>query len=125
MRARSLKKYTDAEIMEGIRDLLTTALEGGSNYWYQVNTVIPQDIKGDYYVDRMINYMEKGATIVFSDCNDEDYDDIGTLTHKKLIGSIQEGPLAELIRMSINAEGDACEADEYLQTLVLGEMIYG
>jgi len=110
---------------QAIQDLLTTALEGGSNYWYQINTLIPDFNPTRPYVDNLWDFLCSGRSASIHDCEDDTY--LGELSLEKIkIGTalmITEHP--KLVGDILSGEGDAGVADMWLQYVVMGEIVYG
>lgn len=114
-----------------VLNLIVTALEGGSNYWYEITEVIePIEIEptGDEFMDTHRIYkapINKGGALKIADNEDETYN--GLLN----IESIQKGLqlMAEQYPNHFNdfvkEEYDAETADVFLQLAVFGEIVFG
>lgn len=124
-------------------DMLTGALEGGSNYWYfigedayeEIEKHLPgfslrHDVKSKFYdipfVDLMWRAVSLGASIPIRDA--EDHDSI--LGYFSLENIEAREPLLYVHHTNfyldiINEDDDAETADIWFQYCVLGEVIYG
>lgn len=113
-----------------INDVLITALEGGSNYWYFINeheAETPENFKRDPEMHyEFLDKVYQGGSLPVYDA--EDNSELhGTLT----IESIQKGLniLAkdhETNMYNISTEDyDAHDADVFFQLCVLGEITFG
>jgi hypothetical protein len=118
-----------------IEDILATAIEGGSNYWYFLNDnaidiireAVPKDV--DPYISTAITkaILDYGVEVPINDANNED-DVLGTIS----TSTIQER-LSKLIQSDeryaiynfISGSGDANDADVIFQYLIMGEVVYG
>lgn len=113
-------------------DMLTGALEGGSNYWYEIkesadkiiNDATP-DMKGQPYVDRFFKAVQLGHAIQVHDCENDEL--LGEVT----MHAIQEGERLMLAKHPehwaniLNENDDAETADVWFQMVVLKELVYG
>ncbi len=125
---------------ETFENIICTALEGGSNYWY-----ILGDIKGcplsfemtDKAPSERIAYglwHNKDAEVYVHDnemdiCDDgeDDTELLGILTYDSVRERMQlatTNHLSELEAM-ISGDFDACTADTLFQVLVMGEVVFG
>lgn len=139
-----VKAYLDGKEPEGLLtndrrlDMLTGALEGGSNYWYDlreaseeaIKTVVPElDTlrKQTPFVDLMWQAIEGGASIPVFDIEDEEGEAIGHIS----LESIAKGEALMLANENehfsdiIGEYDDATTADVWFQFCVLGELVYG
>jgi hypothetical protein len=126
---------------QAVRDLLTTAFEGGSNYWYTINTDETVLAKGMTYKDfqedgkhtikdsyhhplELIPFVE-GCAI----CIEDEYEDNKAcmLDRQKIINGLTvmatDYPKHFADFMSDNADADT--GDVFLQCCIFGECIYG
>lgn len=114
-------------------NLLVSALEGGSNYWYLLKekacTTIRRfgDKKGeDSFVDKLWKALKAGKSIEFHDLEDED-NLLGTLTLEKIY--LGEQIMAEKYGKHfgniLSEDDDAETGDIWLQCALLGEVVYG
>jgi hypothetical protein len=117
---------------ETFENIIVTALEGGSNYWYMLG-----DTKGIPKRDDMPNeapsqriayglWHNKDSELPIWDLEEED-ELLGTLTYD----SVREGMqiacdnYLEEINMMIGGDYDAWTADTLFQVLVMGEVTFG
>lgn len=113
-------------------DMLTGALEGGSNYWYEIketaDAIIREctpEMKGQPFVDRMFMCIKQGRAIQVHDCENDEL--LGEIT----LQSIEEGERLmqekhpEHWANIINENDDAETADVWFQMVVLKELVYG
>jgi hypothetical protein len=114
-----------------VEDLLVTALEGGSNYWYWLPDVsmVPKVVdrpNGDCLSIRIAKAVWDGAEVPIVD--KEDRFALGSIT--------KDGVLAALDRMIatnyktcagriIAEDYDADDADAWFQFAVMGKAVYG
>lgn len=114
-----------------IEDVLVTALEGGSNYWYLINEENDEKIRnatpeleGQPFVDRLIKtVIDLKIPIEIHDLEDEE-EKLGEIT----VENIQRGlNLYANSRGSFDLEDDmdASEADVLFQFIVMGEIVFG
>ncbi len=108
---------------EDIIDALSTALEGGSNYWYWIENLdyVPENIDRSY-VEYLINWILQDAEAKIKITDVETSEDLGYLSND----NIKRG-----IDLFINngyvfdPAMDAGDADILFQYIVMGEIIYG
>lgn len=120
---------------ETFENIIVTALEGGSNYWYMLG-----DIKGCPLPDEMPDkapseriayglWHNKDARVDILDLEDEE-ELLGTLTHDSVrermqLAATDKQLLSEIINALINGDFDAWTADTLFQVLVMGEVVFG
>ena len=115
-------------------DLLVSAFEGGSNYWYIItgHTKPAVEVKpwgADEYTPKYISYpFSEGGAILISDMEDDESD-----THTLNMEAIEHGAnilstdphyshhYADVVSENI----DANTGDVFLQLCLFGEVIYG
>lgn len=130
-----------------VNDIITTALEGGSNYWYLLKedaTAILDRYKGKYVpdihgprkelfygyrVEAVLPAIMEGEKIAIHDDEDPDGPVIGYFSlenMKKGLAIIAE-KYPDYLRMILDADADydASDADVIVQLLTLGEVFYG
>lgn len=115
---------------EDITDVLTTALEGGSNYWYNLPdlSMIGKDA-GEYMTesmtDKIINSALHGVSIPIYDIEAQTSDDDAVLGELSL-ANIERG-LNLFIDdgREFDPAMDADEADVLFQFIVMGEIVFG
>jgi len=114
-------------------DLLVTAFEGGSNYWYMINTVVKPMIEakpwGDEYTPTYISYpFSAGGSIIIGDIEDEDGEefvlDKKAIARGKRIMSTDER-YSHYYADILKENDDAETGDAFLQLCLFGEVIYG
>jgi len=119
---------------ETFENIICTALEGGSNYWYMLG-----DIKGCPLPDEMPDkapseriayglWHNKDARVDILDLEDEE-ELLGTLTYDSVRERMQlaatDKQLLSEINAMISGDFDACTADTLFQVLVMGEVVFG
>ncbi len=116
-----------------ISDLLCSALEGGSNYWYQIEEKReppvwefdsePKPTKGHWAQDYPLNI---GGALIISDMEDEEHGkmklDLEAI--KKGLEKMSEAYPAHFADF-VGENHDATTADVFLQCCLFGEVIYG
>jgi len=114
---------------ERVQDLLCNALEGGSNYWYQIDDYIYPHGETKESLKIQFEHIElpfKGGTIVFSDLEDEKREK----TYLTL-ASIAEGLQIMADKFSthfadfMSENDDATTGDVFLQCCLFKDVIYG
>ena len=117
---------------ETFENIIVTALEGGSNYWYMLG-----DIKGCPFPDELPDkapseriayglWHNRDAGLQIYDLENEE-ELLGILTHNSVRERMQlatENHLSELEAM-ISGDFDAWTADTLFQVLVMGEVTFG
>lgn len=116
--------YEDSYIQD-VTDILTTALEGGSNYWYNLDTMGFKFTKGIPYSEQIINaVLYDGVAFAVTDIEDDEESELlGYLS----LENIDRG--YELFTSEYNgidlSDVDADLADVFFQYVVMGEVVYG
>lgn len=124
-------KITQKVSEEAILDQLVSAFEGGSNYWYLVNSVegITDEIRANKNlatVEKWWEAIKNGGKVVIHDA-EEPEDHLGDLTME----SIQEGlqilaeKYPEIVSDIVEGTGDAETGDVFLQVCVMKEIVFG
>lgn len=123
---------------ETIKDILTTAIEGGIGYWACLGNDDPIWVKtrdnyieshnGErpYYCDVAYDVMNSGNAVIFYD--EEDDDTRFELTMSKFMDGckLYEDKTGTKINDSFDdGSFDACDADMIIQYALFGEVIYG
>lgn len=131
--------------LQGLQDLITTALEGGSNYWYLLNREATDKIrkyKGRYvpeiHGDNEISFFKtlteaflvavmEGEVIPIHDAEDEDekIGEVSIASIKKGLEKMQADKRTELNYLLGGEDYDAGDADVVFQYIALGELVYG
>ena len=120
---------------EDIINLFVDALEGGSNYWYEIKH-IPRDVKydidhGNSTSESVINYILSDGKIYFYDIENESEDDdegyLGYVDMNKLLDGISllKKNYPDVYENIIMGSYDASDADVFLQLCVMGDVVYG
>jgi hypothetical protein len=115
-------------------DLLVSALEGGSNYWYQIESSVKPEAEArpwgaEEYTPTYIAYpFSSGGAIIISDMEDEDGEEY-TLNKKaiargKKVMSTDER-YSHYYADVLKENDDAETGDVFLQLCLFGEVIYG
>jgi hypothetical protein len=108
-----------------VADLLCGALEGGSNYWYQLDRI------GDKYLtDGIIDY---GKITEDKDLAMKVYDyynpgeELGTLTQESIQNALLKlvTDFPEHFTDAVNGDWDGDTADVFFQLAVMGELTFG
>lgn len=104
-----------------IVDALCTALEGGSNYWYWIET-LPE------FNNKIISLSENIIYYCLNDKNNIEVFDVETMD---LLGYISKDSIYNGLKLFIESyykfdpAMDANEADILFQYIVMGEVVYG
>ncbi len=125
-------------------NLLTSALEGGSNDWYSLSLKgldIPAkgytpktveiseglDCLKDCLVSRLWEFIQSGGTIEVKDCDNGDF--LGSLSKKSFAAGsklLSEDPQYKRhLQDVLNENDDALTGDTWLQLVVMGLIVYG
>lgn len=116
-----------------IENLMVSAMEGGSNYWYEIKDEsydaikeATKDMNGEAFVIRMLVAIQRGVSVKVHDCNDED-ELLGTITQESwakaedLMIKEQRPHLGDVL----NENDDATTGDVFFQLAVMGEVKFG
>ena len=107
---------------EILENLLSTALEGASNYWYLIKDYIPK--KGMGTIDSIVYELMHNKRFVLNIYDIEYEDDIlGVLSQESVKLSILQWP--DMWIPFTKDDFDAEDADNLFQMIVLGEIVYG
>lgn len=125
MKMKAFKVKTEAQIDPSmIENLITNALEGGSNYWYTIERRIGPKV-GTYAYEQV---MEGGGFIVSDSEEAGDAEKkVGRLTRRTCVKAMRLMAKHHPHHLSnlIHENDDAETADVFLQLAVLGEVVYG
>lgn len=125
----SINIPVDNDAMENI---FVTALEGGSNYWYEIQDYTLEIVRsvepdGPLSIATWKAIAEHGAEIDVYDAESEDI--LGTLTYDSIKDRLQlindEGQALVCMMNIITGDYDAGDADAVFQYLVMGEVAFG
>ena len=110
-------------------DLLVGALEGGSNYWYELGdlSVLPKSGKGKPTVERIFDYAQEGGEIEVFDMEDTN-EKLGVINKATMDGAIEKMLGAEYewaVSDILEEDDDAETADIWFQFVVMGEVVFG
>jgi len=115
---------------EEILNQLCSAIEGGSNDWYNLHdlSMLPEESKGQPLVDRIFNaiYSNKKLEIPVSDVEVDEI--LGVISYAnlqradKLLGTEQ---YKWIVRDVKGENDDANTGDAFFQLVVMGELVYG
>ena len=128
-----IERIVSREILENV---LVTALEGGSNYWYYltddavrlIRKVVPEN--EDPYLSTAIlkAVLDHQIDIPINDTENED-DVLGYLSHKTMMSRLQElsevEELSQVLDAEVEGQGDAETSDVIFQWMVMGELVFG
>ena len=106
---------------EIVKDLLISAFEGGSNYWYTIVDHNRKETKAEF-TSEVLAY-ENGRMSIQTD----DHEEIWQVNNKDVKGAIalMEQKYPRHYKDAIEENGDAETGDVFLQLVVFGEVIYG
>ena len=116
---------------ETFEDIIVTALEGGSNYWYMLGNIEGIELHSKMHktLSERIAYglwHNKDARVDILDLEDED-ELLGTLTYDSVRENMKLACKDHMkeINMMISEDYDAWTADTLFQVLVMGEVTFG
>lgn len=117
------------EVMENI---IVTAIEGASNYWYYLNSdaldiIRSNSTHGKSLSEKIWEAVKNGAEIPVHDIEDSDGEAIGVLSIESVTNGLQKlanSDMAKFLFMEINEDGDGESSDIVFQFIVLGEYVY-
>ena len=117
---------------ETFENIVVTALEGGSNYWYLLGDIKGCPLKSempDKAPSQRIAYglwHNRYAMVDILDLEDEHWM-LGTLTYDSVRENMQLATVNHLSELEamISGDFDACTADTLFQVLVMGEVVFG
>lgn len=117
------KSFTDDEV----EDLIITALEGGSNYWYDIIEVLPSpNIIGDVDMYPKIMYSD-GVIIGTKDDDTINGSKRWTLNRHTITRGLQAWAdnMPKSFAKFMAGDYDADDADVFLQYALFGEVVFG
>ena len=127
----TIKREMDYDSFE---DMIVTALEGGSNYWYSLDLNNSIGFIKKYADDRRpmtiriadALYNNEDSSVVVLDTEDEE-ETLGTLTYQSVRKTLENFPKDHQWALDnvLNGDCDANDADVVFQVLVMGEVVYG
>lgn len=115
---------------DDVENLMTSAIEGGSNYWYLIGNddevrKATEDMQGAAFVDRMLIAIQRGVGVKIYDVEDEE-NLLGTLTKdswtkaESLFIKNHRHHLADVL----GENDDASTGDVFFQLALMGEIVY-
>jgi len=116
-----------------LENVFVTALEGGSNYWYQIGLKAQRDIREavpkqfePYFAMAMLSaVLDHGVEVDIYDVEDED-NLLGTISAKtiqqRLDALAMNNDYSWALDAELDDEGDAESSDVIFQYLVIGEV---
>jgi hypothetical protein len=119
------------EVLSGI---ITTAIEGASNYWYFFNEeacdIIRSNSKGGIpFSVRILDAVKNGAEIPVHDIEDTDGDSIGVLSSESIRTGLHkimdDVHMRRFLISEIEGIGDGESSDVVFQFMVMGGYVYG
>ena len=125
------RRKTKSITKEDIIDILVTALEGGSNYWYFIPN-IPNGVReiknemGITTAEAIGQYVLKGGFVQINDAEDEE-EVLGNIDMDGLLDAIQKikSDYPNIYENIIDEEYDAEDADAFFQIAVMGDITFG
>jgi len=139
VKARESKSFGKEDII----NLFVDALEGGSNYWYEIRH-LPKEVHykanemGEPLSELIGEYILNGGYVQFYDAEEEYNDDDYTETHSDngLLGTVDMDSILEAITIVkrdypevweniLDEQYDANDADIFLQLCVMGDVVFG
>ena len=127
----TIKREMDYDSFE---DMIVTALEGGSNYWYSLDLNNSIGFIKKYADDQRpmtiriadALYNNEDSSVVVLDTEDEE-ETLGTLTYQSVRKTLENFPKDHQWALDnvLNGDCDANDADVVFQVLVMGEVVYG
>lgn len=124
-------KFLGRTITEDIQDLLITALEGGSNYWYWMELSeseshqISQMGFGQAFSEKIFYYLMFGGAVQIYDVETDDH--LGQLdwTSLELACTLMHNLHQDSWFNFMMGDYDAFDADIFFQLAVMQEVVYG
>jgi hypothetical protein len=118
-----------------LEDIIVTALEGGSNYWYQLGKM-PTDLpsKGQPLAIRITEYVMNGGIIPIYDYeesplweDESEWTKLGEISRESISNGISKCTQnnASAIGNIMSEDYDAGDADIVFQYIVMGEIVFG
>jgi hypothetical protein len=128
----TIKRKISKDVLENI---FTTALEGGSNYWYyladdtirKVRQAVPKSITPYLCLAILEAVLEHNVELEINDAEDED-EVIGLITRDSMVERLQllaDSSDAWALDNELKEDGDASSSDVVFQYIALGEVVYG
>lgn len=114
-----------------LEDLIVTAIEGGSSYWYwldrdEMDEKLPAN--GDPLAIRLANrlYDDEGFKLNVYDWEEQE-NVLGVITHKSCVDSFEilKDKYSHIFENIVLDNWDANDADCFFQVAVMGEIVFG
>ena len=116
----------EAQVREHIANLLVSAFEGGSNYWYMIEDHNKKEIPECEFLSELLSY--EGGKILISD-GEGQLDEPKWIHHvdtsKAWYTFTHDQKYARHYANLLSENDDAETGDVFLQLCVFGEVIYG
>jgi hypothetical protein len=117
---------------EVFENIIVTALEGGSNYWYLLGDLDPvrawckkNNIKDEPMTIKIAMALFNDPEFMLDVYDVENEDDVlGTITQASLLKAMASRP-EEALKFINEDDYDAYTADTLFQTAVMGEVVFG
>jgi hypothetical protein len=125
-----MKIKTEVEVTDQmIEDQIVAALEGGSNYWYNLPdlSMLPESSDGEPTAIRITDaVLNHDVKIPVYDIEEDD-ELLGELSKESIQKALEimSKDLSDLFSEILNEEGDAGTADVFFQLAVMGEIVFG
>ena len=126
----TIKREMDYDSFE---NLIVTALEGGSNYWYMLDLENSVGIRRSKDDQRPMTiriaaalYNDKSAAVIVLDTEDEE-EVLGKLTYHSVRKVLENFPSDHQWALDnvLNGDYDANDADVVFQVLVMDDVVFG
>ena len=116
---------------ENLEDIFVTALEGGSNYWFDLSPRTVDDVRSlklteRSFPEKLLHYVMSGSLIAVYDVESEDK--IGELSRplitERLSTLANDSAYKYALDNIMSGDFDANDADVCFQYMCLGEVVY-
>lgn len=121
-----MKTQNTAPLTERQQNLLITALEGGSNYWCDLPYQIEKQ-DSENTMDAIIRILNNGESLKVYDIEDET-NLLGEISLENIDrgeSAMQEKYPSHFGDSLLDGRWDADTADVWLQSVVMGELVFG
>jgi hypothetical protein len=123
-----MKNLTNLTTQESqiILDLLVAAFEGGSNYWYMINTDIKQyQTSGKFTEEWLKEMLAANGELEISDIETDEKLGVVNAETLQRAWKLMREEHPEHFHNAVNENWDAETADVFLQLAVIGELVFG
>ena len=129
----NIKMTIEREVLENI---FVTALEGGSNYWYdipnkeiaKVRKAVPREEEEALSMAIFKAIFDKGVEIVIHDAENPE-DELGVINYaiikERLKDLAEHEHYSKFLTSEINEHGDAETSDAVFQYLTMADIVFG